>query len=176
MGTETRRRSIVHCSYIGLPDPLRYSELGTGFSPCRYLPEPLRLQPSGATVAGWDSRPVSSSAVPGRTRRSGSGPAGAFEGSRRSVHSLWTISGDAVVALPGQFPVLLRRGLDITTAASAMTRPVRCDPSAPSRHRARSGRGQLPGIGAVSGGLSFSRWRGLQVTAVRACGSRPRAR
>ena len=61
----------------------------------------------------------------------------------------------------GQFPVLLRRGLGVTTAASAMKWPVRCDPSAPSRHRARSGRGQLAGIGAVSGGLSFSRWGGL---------------
>ena len=35
-----------------------YSELGIGFSPCRYLHDPLRLLPAGATVAGRASQPA----------------------------------------------------------------------------------------------------------------------
>lgn len=48
-------------------------------------------------------------------------------GSRGSVHSLLMISGGAVVALLGQFPVLLPHGLSVTTAASSMRWPVGCD-------------------------------------------------
>ena len=47
-----------------------------------------------------------------------------FEGFRRSTHSLMTISGGAVVALLGLFPVLLPRGVGAATVASEMMRPV----------------------------------------------------
>lgn len=47
-----------------------------------------------------------------------------FEGFRRSTHSLMTISGGAVVALLGLFPVLLPSGVGVATVASEMMRPV----------------------------------------------------
>ena len=47
-----------------------------------------------------------------------------FEGFRRSTHSLMTISGGAVVALLGLFPVLLPSGVGAATVAAEMIRPV----------------------------------------------------
>ena len=47
-----------------------------------------------------------------------------FEGFRRSAHSLMIISGGAVAALLGLFPVLLPGGVGMSNAASAMKWPV----------------------------------------------------
>ena len=47
-----------------------------------------------------------------------------IEGFLRSAHSLMVISGGAVVALLGLFPVLLPGGLGVATVASRMTKPV----------------------------------------------------
>lgn len=47
-----------------------------------------------------------------------------FEGFRRSAHSLMTISGGAVVALLGLFPVLLPGGVGVAAVASEMMQPV----------------------------------------------------
>ena len=47
-----------------------------------------------------------------------------FEGFRRSAHSLMMISGGAVIALLGLFPVLLPGGVGVSTVASEMKWPV----------------------------------------------------
>ena len=53
------------CSLTALRRPLT----SKCFSPCRYLHEPLRLLPAGATVAGRDLNPLGDGAFSRRTER-----------------------------------------------------------------------------------------------------------
>ena len=48
-------------------EPPKAALLPECFSPCRYLHEPPRLLPTGATVVGWDSHPPERSALARRT-------------------------------------------------------------------------------------------------------------